>query len=118
MTAGPSREEFTTLKDRVDALEQSIDSITRQTGCVDPENIVLDRAARVREAWRRTPEGQAFESAVRAMVAEYEAAKRNEANKSANLGKIAVGLGILSTFILLVQQVGEAFIRFITDRIP
>jgi len=116
--SAPSRAEFTILKDRVDGIERNLDEALLSTGCIDPANIALDRAARVRQAWRQTPEGQEFEAALRNMVAEWEAAKRNEANKSANLGKIAVGLGIFSTFILLVQQVGEAFFNFISERIP
>ena len=114
----PSRPEFLALTERLEAIDHKLDTALYETGCIDPANIALDRAARVQQAWRQTAEGKEFEAAVRAMVAEWQAAKRAEANRATYWGRAALVLGIISTFLLLLQQIGDAFMRFIQQGSP
>ena len=95
---------------RIDSIERQIDEINdkiaealRLTGCTDPDNNRRDRALRDRQAWRESPEGQAFEAAQREMVAWWRREQANKAEARQRLGDWAARLGLWVTVTTILS---------------
>lgn len=100
-TIDPAR--IDAIERRMETLADELDNALRLTGCTDPDNNRRDRALRDRQAWRESPEGQAFDAALRDLVAWWRREQANKAESRQRLGDWATRLGMIVAVVTLVS---------------